>query len=367
MAEPSADNPTLSGARARRWFAAWRSLGERPLRVLSWLFLIVAVGLVAVGQLTEDLADSDPLQLLSPASAIRRWTIIFAVLYMLVISRVVDGLVERSLRALEPILKAHGNRPKHYAHRMRRPGILVDGVLLGFSALAVTALFVAIGSSLPIDDPVTNQPLHLPSSSAGAILVLAQFAVVGWAVVSLVYSTIRRAWALGQLSREPLEVDVFDTTKLLPFGNIALATALAPAGIIVILLVGFGRPSALLSWSVLLLATSASLLALLLPLRGIHRQMAETKQHALSGINAGIRKVYERLNGASKLSAGEAAGLSNETATLIALRKTVSEMTTWPFQDTLAFGRAVLIASAPLIYTIISELIKVFWINPLAG
>lgn len=34
-------------------------------------------------------------------------------------------------------------------------------------------------------------------------------------------------------------------------------------------------------------------------------------------------------------------------------------------RDTLAFGRALLIASAPLLYTVISELIKVFWINNL--
>ena len=41
-------------------------------------------------------------------------------------------------------------------------------------------------------------------------------------------------------------------------------------------------------------------------------------------------------------------------------------MTTWPFADTVAFGRAVLIASAPLIYTVLNELIKVFWIAPLS-
>lgn len=47
-------------------------------------------------------------------------------------------------------------------------------------------------------------------------------------------------------------------------------------------------------------------------------------------------------------------------------RPRVQEMTTWPFADTVAFGRAVLIASAPLIYTVLSELIKAFWIEPLS-
>ena len=40
-------------------------------------------------------------------------------------------------------------------------------------------------------------------------------------------------------------------------------------------------------------------------------------------------------------------------------------MTTWPFRGTLAFGRALLIASAPLIYAALSEIIRVWWLAPL--
>ena len=43
--------------------------------------------------------------------------------------------------------------------------------------------------------------------------------------------------------------------------------------------------------------------------------------------------------------------------------KTVQEMTTWPFRDTVAFGRAILIASAPLIYAALAQLINVLWGN----
>jgi hypothetical protein len=50
---------------------------------------------------------------------------------------------------------------------------------------------------------------------------------------------------------------------------------------------------------------------------------------------------------------------------LIALRKVVGDMTTWPYQDTVAFGRAVLVASAPLIYTALNSLINIFLISPL--
>ena len=375
MAEPMIEDPTAPIERTGRPFAGSWFERDRLQRVAHALVVIVVVGLVTAGQLVEDLADSDPLQMLSPADAIRRWTVIGAVLYLLVISRVVDGLVERSLTALTGVLQVEQEKLDRYELWLDSPGIRVDGVLILLSAVVVTALFPVLGTSLPIDDPVTNQPMLLPRSAVAGLLVLAEYTLLGWAVVSLVYSTICRARALGQLSRERFEVDVFDTTKLLPFGNIALATSLAPAGIIVIFVIGFGRPTAPLSWSVLLLATLASLLALILPLRSIHQQMARAKQDALGGLNARIREVYEQEGGASKvhdakgateLDGAEIARLNNRVGTLIALRKTVGEMTAWPFRDTLAFGRAVLIASAPLIYTIISELIKAFWIKPLA-
>ncbi|MDP8904119.1 MAG: hypothetical protein M3N29_02170 [Chloroflexota bacterium] len=50
----------------------------------------------------------------------------------------------------------------------------------------------------------------------------------------------------------------------------------------------------------------------------------------------------------------------------IGVRKTVQEMPAWPFRNTAAFGRAVLVASAPLIYATLNELIKICWIQPLS-
>jgi hypothetical protein len=373
VAEPMTENPTISIERRRPLAASW-SARDRLLRFAPWGVAIVVVGLVAAGQIVEDLSDSEPLQLFSPADAIRRWTVIAAVVYMVVIARLVDGLVERSLTALAGVVKVEQERLDRYERRLDGPGLRVDGVLLLFSAIVVTVLFPVLGTSLPIDDPVRNQPMLLPGNAGGALLVLAGYTLLGWALLSLVFSTIRRARALGQLSRERFEVDVFDTTTLLPFGNIALATALAPAGIIVMFLVGFGRPTAPLGWSVLLVATVASILALILPLRPIHRQMARAKQDALGRLNARIRDVYDREGGgtrahdpvgAAELDDAEIARLNNRLGTLLALRKTVGEMTTWPFRDTLALGRAILIASAPLIYTVTSELIKALWLSQL--
>lgn len=342
-------------------------LGLDRFRFPAELVVIVALAIVVAGQLAEDLTDSAPLQLLPPEFSSRRWTWIAVVAYELVILRVVDRTVRRSLPAFERVLQLEPAAFRRYVHRLRPPDPTTSLVLLAASTLIVTVLFAGLALELPLtNDPVTNQPLFLPAAPLGALAVLGGYSVAGWAGLCLIYLTISLGRALGQLCREPLRIDVFDTTNLLPFGNIALASALAPAGIIGILLIGLGQPTSWLSWIVLLLAAVASIVALLYPLRGIHRQMSDAKEAVLASLNARLAAVYAEVDRPGDDGAAIAA-LNARTNTLVPLRKTVGEMTTWPFADTVAFGRAVLIASAPLIYTVLSELIKVFWINPLSS
>ena len=350
-----------ASARSRR-----RGLALRNLRVSPRLLIAVAVGLVVLGQLVEDLTDSQPLQMLTPIESSKRWTLIAVVLYELAIARILERTVQRSVPALQQVIRCDADAFRDYVGQMQLPGPTVGAVLLAASALITTVLFLVLGVDLPLtNDPVTNAPLYLSGGAAGSLAILAGYTVVGWAGLRLIYVTVRVGRALGSMCREPLEIDVFDTSKLLPFGNIALASAVAPVGIIVILLIGLGQPTNWLSWTVIMLAAVAGLLALLLPLRGIHAQMADAKEAVLADLNGRIRQVYDDVSRASPDSA-QVPGLNERTNTLIPLRKAVGETTTWPFADTVAFGRAILIASAPLIYTVLSELIKVFWINPLS-
>jgi hypothetical protein len=347
--------------------AAWERLRQWDIRFPAVFVVIAAVGLVVTGQLAEDLADSPRLELLPPVFSGHRWTVIATVVYTLLISRVVDRTVQSAIPSIERVVKVDEPHIRAYIQRLRPVEVSANLALLAASAIVVTTLFAGLGLDMPVTrNPVTDEPSFLPENPLGAVAVLAGYTVVGWAWLSLIYLTVRLARALGALCREPLEVDVFDTANLLPFGNIALAGSLAPAGIIVILLLGLGQPTNWLSWTVLLLVAVASLLALLLPLRGVHRQMSEAKDGVLANLNARISQVYDEVS-RTAVDATQPPGLDQRTNTLIPLRKTVHEMTTWPFADTVAFGRAVLIASAPLIYTVLSELIKVFWINPLSA
>jgi hypothetical protein len=339
---------------------AWAALRDRLAPIAYPLVVILAVSIVAAGQFVEDMADGSPNHLLTPPLAVRRWAIIALVLYELVIAGVVNRTVRRSVASLQPVVRIDGPAFASYQERMNRRDLRLDVLVLLASAMIVVLLFLVMGVEPLADDPATTLRGQMPVEPLPALLVLGGYTVLGWAGVRLLAITLRLGRHLGQLSREPLKVNVFDTVNLLPFGNIALSVALAPAGIIAILLIGLGAPSSLLGWTALLLATLASVLSLLLPLRGIHRQMYTAKDGALEMLNARITAVYDEVERAPAIEPDHAARLNHTTSALTSLRKTVHEMTTWPFRDTVALARALLIASAPLIYTTLSEFIKIF-------
>jgi hypothetical protein len=340
-------------------------LATIPFRPARVLLPIIATAIVAAGQFAEDAVDSPPLQMLSPTWLLARWTVIALVAYVFVMFAAIEWVVERSLGAVRPVVMVDDATFESYRTQMRRLPPLADAALLLTSAAAAVVLFVGLRSDLLIDDPVTHLGLSLPASPVLAAIICAGYTVIGWAFLRLIFGSGRLARLLAKLTREPLDIQVFDTSPLIPFGNVALTVALAPAGVIVILLIGLGTPTTPVSWSVLIEATFVVVLALLLSLRHIHRQMSAAKDAALGALNARISELYREVAGTVPHDMSEAARLSNSTNALILMRKAVQEMTTWPFRNTVAFGRAVLIAAAPLIYTTLSQLINVFWINRL--
>lgn len=356
----AAVRPAATGGVLNTLSAAVR---RTPFTVL----FMAAAGIVALGQVVEDLHDSQPLQMLPPEVYIPRWTVIAAVAYMLLVVKLIERPVQRSLGLVQHVVRIDPIEFRSYWLRMSTSDRRVEALLVAISAAIVFLLYPVLGRPLATTiDPVTRAPLYLPDAPVAAAAVLAGYVVLGWAGLRLVYRTIRVARALGQLSRQPLVVDPYDITDLLPFGRIALALSLGPVGLIVVLLIGLGSPQGPASWLVLSLATTASVLALVLPLRGIHRQMSAARQHALADLNRELRGLHRDLTDGAPLTTEEIGQVANRTGAIINLRKVVSEMPTWPFQGTVAFARAVLIATAPLIYTVLSELIRIFFLNPLA-
>ena len=303
---------------------------------LTFGLLVLAV---AAGQFVEDLIDSPPLQMLPPAIVVPRWALIAATAYMLLVFKLIDRPVQRSLGLVQHVVRIDPAEFRAYWSRMLTADHRVELVLFGISAAIVVTLYPILGRTLPTTvDPVTSRGIPLPSNPVEALVVLVAYTLLGWAGLRLIYRITRVARALGQLSRQPLVIDVYDISDLLPFGRIALMLSLAPVGLMILLLVGLGSPQGAIAWLVLSLATTASLLALVLPLRGIHRQMGAAKQTVTAELNRELRGAHRDLTSAAPLSNDEMTQVANWTAALINLRKVVGEMPTWPFQDTVAFG-----------------------------
>lgn len=328
------------------------------------LLPIVGTLIVLAGQLAEDAADSPPLQMLEPTVELQRWLIVGFVAYLFGIWALAERTVERSLDSVRPVVRVNDAEFESYARRMETMPATAEVALLVISAVVTVLLFAVLRADLLVDDPVTRASTSLPFTPVGA-LILAGYTVFGWAFLRLLYGTAQLARALAALTREPIDVDVFDTSPLVPFGNIALALALAPAGAIIILIITLGRPTQPIGWSVVIEATGATILALVLPLWGVHRQMASAKHRAFASLSATVSDVFTTATSPRRPDNEQWVHLGNITGTTLQLRKTVQEMTTWPFRGTLAFGRALLIASAPLIYAALSEIIRVWWLAPL--
>jgi hypothetical protein len=265
-----------------------------------------------------------------------------------------------SLSTVRPVVAIKRGAWDGYKHRLAHIAPRIEIGLFVGAAVVTAVLFLVLGSDLLLDDPVLQPktPHKLPTDPLLAFAILAAYTVVGWTFLRLMYITGRSARILGQLGREPLRINVFDTSDLIPFGNLGLLITLAPAVAIIILWAGLGTPNAIGGWVILGIASLITLLALLLPLQGIHRQMADAKEKALTGLNQRIADLYDEISGPLPSDANDASRIGGATNALIPMRKTVQEMTTWPFRSAVTFGRAVIIALAPLIYAFLSELIR---------
>lgn len=346
--------------------ARWRILASKmsSLRVPIGLLLVVVI--VTLGQFVEDSLDTPKLEMLTPSISIPRWALPVLTLYILLVLQLIQRTAARIMPQVRQTVQCDDKTFQEFYQRMARLPLSIEIGLAMISVLFVIVLFPILHSPLPIvRNPGTNQLTYLPTDPLNAFVVLAAYSLVGWAALTLVVDTLRLGSTLGELTRRPLAFNVYDITNVLPFGRLALVLSAAPAGVILILLVGLGAPTGALAWFAFALASLASVLALVLPLRGVHSQMNRAKKSALAALNNELNQIQREMLDANSPDITRTGQLSNRTNILVNLRKVVQEGPTWPFIDSAAVSRAALIATAPLIYAVLNELIRIFLITPL--
>jgi len=203
------------------------------------------------------------------------------------------------------------------------------------------------------------------NSSIGAIIVLAfmvlTWVVLGWSLLSLGYASVRQARALDALAHCPLTFNVYDPSNLFPFGRLSLWHGLVITGLAMIPLILLGMPT---HAGFLVVGVSIiSLLAVFIPLWGVHEQIGSAKAKALSAMGSQLFEVQAQWLDPLAHSADESKRMSDRINMLLTLRTVIAESPSWPFRSEAALVRAVIAAASPVIYFFVNQLILRFVIS----
>lgn len=281
--------------------------------------------------------------------------------YMLLALKALKTSSVPKLARLRPAVQVGDGAYSDYVRRILYTSPRAEAGLLVLSLVVVLAWFVVLDLPVPLLASV-----YLPSHPLQALFVILAYVIFGWAGLTLVYSSTRFGFGLGALAQRPLKVNVFDPADLLPFGGLSLRHSLTVAVTILLLIIPLGRPTEPGEYAVVLLASLASLSALILPLWGVHKQMERAREVAASRISEELQRCQERLMEDSELDLAAATELANRTDKLIALRTTMYKSPSWPFRNASSVFRVSLAALSPLIYFILSEVLRTYML-PLLG
>ena len=277
-------------------------------------------------------------------------------LYLRTLKRVtVEALCE-----LRPVVPIAAEDYERLGQRMLAPQWWAELLLLAVSA----ALFVLLFVVLP-----PNEMLGYPRRTVldwGGLTFLSAFGCLAiWIVLTLVYCGLRSSLALRALAQNPLIVNAFDPTPLLPFGRLGALHSLGFVGMMLIPLAILGAPRAAGGYAVLALSL-VSLAVLFVPLWGVHRQIVRARERVLHAIAADLFEVQTRLLSDAGRDAVGAGLLYEHAQRLTGLRGSVLSTPSWPFRDNGAVARLVTALFLPTLVAVISYALQRF-VFPLFG
>lgn len=147
----------------------------------------------------------------------------------------------------------------------------------------------------------------------------------------------------GGLAADLQAIDLFDPRPLYPFTQLGLANALllmgfvAIAGLIILTETGFGLLGVLVGTAIF----AAAGLAAVLPMRGVHRRIAQAKAAELDWVEAKLRQQREVLKKGAERTSGDLSDLA-------AYRDLVRAVRDWPI-STSSYVRFALYLAIPVV------------------
>jgi hypothetical protein len=275
--------------------------------------------------------------------------------YILAYVRLIKRASWRALARLRRSVLVPDAEYDSYVHRFLHARGRAEVPLV---AMAVVLLIVFL--VLP-PNQLRGLPRQHPIELVGLGVIAFYWTLLFYLLLSLAYIGVRNAHVLGGLAKQPLNVNVFDPESLLPFGRLGLVQSLAFIGLFIIPLIILGPPTnGGGGWLVIGLSV-VSLLALFVPLWGVHQQIVRARDRVLANLSDEFLDIQQALleNGAKETETLRA--LSQRTEVLVQLRKQIVGSPSWPFRNAGSVWRATIATASPVIFFILNQVIQTYF------
>lgn len=318
--------------------------------------IAIAAGIVGlIAQIVEYSLRDPTFQHLTPSLALGRLAVPAMFVYALLAMRALKQKTVKALEQLRPVVRVTDQEYYQHTRRMVHIGFPTEGLLLVTSAAIVVIPLLVFRVPTPMGGGVTYLPVE---NWPIATFIVSTYVILGWLELLLLYSSITLSTELGRLAKRPLTINVFDSTELLPFGNIALLHSVMLAGLILVLIIPLGRPTELFDYLTLTLLSLGTFLTLVFPLRGVRHQVTRARMEVLRQLSQRFYAVQTELQNRAQLTEEDLKRLSNHANELEQLRRLVLAGPVWPFRNASATIRAGLVATSPLLYFLLNELMR---------
>ena len=354
------DTPTIPPKTYEAQWAQWPMTALERIR-LPYPWIVVLMALLGAASVALDTALRYHLHGVWPARdvAVGVSSVVVSV-YILIYMRIIRRTSGRALAQLRPSVQISNEEYESYVRRFLHARGSVEILLICLALLLVVFFLV-----LP-PDQLRGLPHATPIEFAAVAVIALYWTVLFYLLLSLVYISIRNARALGGLAKRPLEINVFDPVGLLPLGRLGLIQSLGFVGVFLIPLVIIGPPSRQGGgWFVIGLSV-LGVLAVFVPLWGVHQQILKARGRVLASIYADLLAVQQILLQSGSQETEQLRTLSQRSEVLFQFRKQVLSGPSWPFRSSGAVWRAIIAASSPLAYFFLNHLLQTY-VFPVVG
>jgi hypothetical protein len=349
-------------ADVQKWQAC-RRVALRRLPLPFWALLTAVGVLTIVEQTVEYSLRGAGLEGLNARRVVMLLAVPAMFVYLIVALRALRSGTVEMLSRLRRVVRISDAALDVYIERIVCIPRVVEWLLLAASALFVGLLLVVLRTPTPMGGGV----VRLPSDPLPAALILGTYTLLGWYLLLLLYTSTRLGSQLSLLARESIQINVFDPLDRLPFGQLSLLHSLTLAGLILVLVIPLGRPTEVIDYVVLALLSLGSLFALILPLRGVRQQVVRAKEQVLERLYFEFAQLQDALMASDDPDAETLKQWADRAQVLEELRMRVLRAPAWPFRNATATVRAGLAALSPILYFLITELLRTLLTPLLAG